>query len=74
MRHNPKPMPNPLNRFERIILAMKGRVTTPYDAGYDCGLNGATSDNCHFAYFSNRQRTRAWEQGKADGKIERRRR
>ena len=26
-----------------------------YKAGYDCGLNGATTENCHFSYFATRE-------------------
>jgi ribosome modulation factor len=38
-----------------------------YAAGYDCGLNGGNTTNCHFSLFSTRELTEAWEHGKRDG-------
>lgn len=35
-----------------------------YKRGYDCGLNGANETNSHFAVFSSKENTKAWEQGK----------
>lgn len=35
-----------------------------YDAGYDCGVNGADTKNCNFSIFSTKARTKAWETGK----------
>lgn len=35
-----------------------------YDYGYDCGKNGANTENCHFTIFSNGKFTKAWERGK----------
>lgn len=40
---------------------------TAYEAGFDCGKNGATTDNCHFKYFSRQSMTEAWERGKLAG-------
>lgn len=37
-----------------------------YLAGYDCGKVGANTTNCAFGLFSSREKTRAWERGKAD--------
>lgn len=69
-----KAPPSPLTRFERVALALgTGSAWPCYDAGYDCGLNGATTDNCHHTYFSNRQRTAEWERGKRDGEHAKRR-
>ena len=37
-----------------------------YRLGYDCGKNGATTTNCHFAAFASPKKTAAWEEGKRD--------
>lgn len=37
-----------------------------YTAGYDFGLNGANTRNCHFKYFATPELTKEWERGKAD--------
>lgn len=50
---------------------MSGGFKTSYDAGYDCGLNGANTANCHFAYFSTPDETRMWELGKRNAEEER---
>ena len=42
-----------------------------YIAGFDCGYNGATKENCHFALFSSIENTEYWEQGKKDGEEQR---
>jgi hypothetical protein len=42
-----------------------------YQAGRDCGKNGANTTNCHFTIFSSKENTRAWERGKADAERER---
>jgi hypothetical protein len=41
-----------------------------YEAGYDCAVNGANIKNSHFYFFGTHERTKAWEQGNANGKIE----
>lgn len=38
-----------------------------YMAGFDCGLNGSNTDNCHFSFFSSREQTDEWEAGKKEG-------
>jgi len=40
-----------------------------YRLGYDCGLNGSNTTNCHFAVFATPEKTKAWEQGKADAEA-----
>jgi len=40
-----------------------------YKAGYDCGMNGASTVNCHFAIFSKPEYMREWEKGKSAAKI-----
>lgn len=37
-------------------------------AGYDCGLRGVTTENCHFSLFMRPVLTRAWERGQARAK------
>ena len=37
-----------------------------YRRGYDCGVNGANTENCHFAIFSTHKKMKEWERGKAD--------
>lgn len=39
-----------------------------YKMGFDCGKNGPTLTNCHFALFSSPETTAEWERGNADGK------
>lgn len=36
--------------------------------GYDAGLNGPTTENCHFSLFASPMLTRAWERGNERGK------
>jgi ribosome modulation factor len=33
------------------------------EMGYDCGMNGPSERNCHFAIFSAPEFTKAWESG-----------
>jgi DnaJ-class molecular chaperone len=35
-----------------------------YEMGFDCGVNGANTRNCHFSIFSEPRFTAAWENGK----------
>lgn len=41
--------------------------THAYKMGYDCGLNGANTTNCHFGLFSSPESTKQWEEGKRNG-------
>lgn len=36
--------------------------------GYDCGINGANTTNCHFTIFSRKEFTKSWEEGKKKAK------
>ncbi|HUS02948.1 MAG TPA: hypothetical protein VMY77_14520 [Chitinophagaceae bacterium] len=38
-----------------------------YKMGYDCGLHGANTTNCHFSLFATPARLKEWESGKAAG-------
>lgn len=40
---------------------------SPYQAGRDAGINGPNTRNCHFTWFSSKERTAEWERGKAAG-------
>lgn len=48
------------------LIPPKRSTDYAYDKGYDCGVNGANEDNCHFAIFSTPENTKAWEEGKRD--------
>ena len=48
------------------------RFSMPYEQhayrqGFNCGVYGATEENCNFSLFGNRASTAAWEAGKSDG-------
>lgn len=36
-----------------------------YEAGRDCALNGANTNNCNFRYFATPESLAEWERGKA---------
>lgn len=40
-----------------------------YRLGYDCGKNGASATNRHFAAFATTEKTKEWERGKADAEA-----
>lgn len=40
-----------------------------YKAGYDCGINGATTKNCHFAFFATKELSESHSKGTKDGKL-----
>jgi len=45
---------------------MNEEETDAYNMGKDCGRNGANTTNSHFSIFSTPEKTKAWEQGKAE--------
>ncbi|KKR45486.1 MAG: hypothetical protein UT82_C0028G0018 [Parcubacteria group bacterium GW2011_GWB1_40_14] len=45
---------------------MKKEITKEYRAGFDCGINGANEENCHFSLFATSEQTKEWEKGKKD--------
>lgn len=49
------------------------RVMDAYNAGYACGVHGATTENCHFCHFATRELTETWEMGKRQANEELRR-
>lgn len=58
------------------ILSIKdaqARVDLDYaeQMGYDAGKNGANETNSHFAIFSSKEFTQAWERGKQRAEGER---
>lgn len=40
-----------------------------YRLGYDCGKNGPSIMNSHFAAFASAEKTKEWERGKADAEA-----
>jgi len=40
-------------------------LKTAYEAGRDCALNGANTENCNFKWFATPESTAEWERGKA---------
>ena len=40
------------------------RLHTPVQAGRDSVISGADAENCHFAWFTRRDRTKEWEHGR----------
>jgi hypothetical protein len=40
-----------------------------YDAGYDCGLNGSDTINCHFGWFATKESMQEWERGKRNAEL-----
>ena len=53
----------------RLIPPQKSLEDT-YASGYNCGKNGANTNNCHFALFSSPEKTKEWERGKKDAEEE----
>lgn len=48
-------------------MRASGDFESPYAAGFDCGKNGSNTKNCHFNWFSTKERTAEWERGKKAG-------
>jgi len=55
--------------FEQIkkLIPPQHDKSYAYKMGYDCGVNGANTTNCHFALFSSKENTEEWERGKKEG-------
>ena len=58
-----------MDDFEVLSARLSGirqakAAMTPYQAGYDCGKNGANTKNCHFTLFSSPDKMAEWERGK----------
>lgn len=51
---------------------MASEMTGAYKAGYDAGMNGPNTTNCHFSIFTTDRNTKEWERGKAAADAERR--
>lgn len=51
-------------------MSRKPPESDAYNAGRDCGINGANTTNCHFRYLGSKELTREWERGKRDGDAE----
>ncbi len=52
---------------ERQFHTAKHSEKLAYLAGFDCAINGANTNNCHFSLFARTELTRAWERGKRAG-------
>lgn len=52
----------------RVILNAGTKVGA-YDNGFDAGLNGADTVNCHPTWFVTKELTKEWERGNREGKI-----
>lgn len=44
------------------------RLRTPFDAGWDSVEKGPDTENCHFAWFTTKERTKEWEKGHEEAK------
>lgn len=42
---------------------------TAFDAGYDCAINGANTNNCDFRWFSSKASMEEWTRGNKEGKA-----
>lgn len=47
---------------------MSNKNSTEYKNGYDAGLNGPNTGNCHFSNFATKEQTKDWEAGNSAGK------
>ena len=56
--------------IKQFIVDKKSLIDS-YNAGFDCGKNGANTKNCHFSFFASETLTKAWEEGKKKGEIAR---
>ncbi len=55
--------------LDRVMKAIKqpAEFRDAYSAGYDCGMYGPNTRNCHFGWFRTPEMTKDWERGKKDG-------
>jgi ribosome modulation factor len=44
-------------------------IQEAYKKGWDCGMNGANTENCNFSIFALPENMKAWEQGKNDAEL-----
>lgn len=59
--------------FEKFKAIFEAQNKPPafsdaYQAGYDAGLNGSTTENSHFGWFRSVETKDQWERGYKDGK------
>jgi len=45
----------------------RGNLKKCYEMGYDAGLNGANTENCHFGLFATKEMSDAWSVGNKVG-------
>jgi hypothetical protein len=59
-----------MRNFMPIFDGQQMTLEEAYNNGYDCEINGATIKNCHYNNFSSTEHLKAWENGKAQAKID----
>ena len=42
-------------------------IKTPYEAGFDAGVNSPNEDNCNYSWFNTPENTKQWEMGNKAG-------
>lgn len=53
------------------LIASELTFANPYDAGFDAGMNGPNTSNCHFMFFSTKARSAEWSRGNDDALAQR---
>ncbi len=48
----------------RSLIPPKRSADYAYQMGWDCEINGATEENCHFSIFSSQENAAAWNAGR----------
>lgn len=42
------------------------KISSAYEAGKDCTINGANTENCNFKWFATPELLAEWERGKRE--------
>ncbi len=52
--------------FEAIknLIPPRRSADYAYQMGWDCEINGADTENCHFSIFSSKENAAAWNAGR----------
>ena len=58
---------NDLQWYLKELREMKKTIVESYNAGLDCGKNGATLANCHFSFFATKELAKAHANGVKEG-------
>jgi len=51
-------------RINHFLAECKADERDCFDAGVNYANNGANNSNCHFKFFTSKERTKAWELGR----------